>query len=149
MSHGHSKLCFHCIVAPHLSGLIHLMLMLYQTPLIDHCYSPLVWVECTPLLWINAPHPYSCVHLSFMDLFTSHIRTLKCSSQIHFVLGCTPQVIFAQVHVSQSVRLWHRLSLKLLHGLLLNFSCGFPWAICPDVCFIFEKQFFRNFVCFR
>ncbi len=25
---------------------------------------------------------------------------------------------------------------SLLHGVLKNFSCGFPWAICPDVfCF--------------
>ncbi len=31
------------------------------------------------------------------------------------------------------VRLWHRLSLKLLHGFLSNFSCGFPWAIFPEV----------------
>ncbi len=35
------------------------------------------------------------------------------------------------------------LSLKLQHGLLSNFSCGFPWAICPDVFFfIFEKKNF-------
>ncbi len=39
-----------------------------------------------------------------------------------------------------SVRLWHRLSLKLLHGFLSNFSCGFPGAIGPDVFFIFEKK---------
>ncbi len=35
--------------------------------------------------------------------------------------------------VRPSVRLWYRLALKLLHGLLSNFSCCFPWAICPDV----------------
>ncbi len=44
------------------------------------------------------------------------------------------------------VRLWHRLSLKLLHGFLSNFDCGFPWAICPDVIFIFEKKNFLNFL---
>ncbi len=44
-----------------------------------------------------------------------------------------------------SVRLWHRLSLKLLHGLLSNFSCGFPRAIWPDVFIIFEKKFFFDF----
>ncbi len=46
-----------------------------------------------------------------------------------------------------SVRLWHRLSLKLLHGFLSNFSCGFPWAICPDVlkkkCFLIFTNIFR------
>ena len=35
-----------------------------------------------------------------------------------------------------SVCLWHRLSPKLLHGFLSNFSCGFSWAIWPD-CFPF------------
>ncbi len=50
---------------------------------------------------------------------------------------------------SPVVRLWHRLSLKLLDGLLSNFCCGFPWAICPDVFLIFEKKkFFRNFSVF-
>ncbi len=53
-----------------------------------------------------------------------------------------------------SVRLWHRLSLNFMHGFLSNFSCGFPWAICPDVFFffIFKKKkiefftiFFTNF----
>ncbi len=45
------------------------------------------------------------------------------------------------------VRLWHRLSLKLLLGLVSNFSCGFPWAICPDVFFRLKKkkiEFFPN-----
>ncbi len=40
-----------------------------------------------------------------------------------------------------SVRLWHRLSLKLLHGFLSNFGCGFPWAICPDVFWFFYAYF--------
>ncbi len=31
-----------------------------------------------------------------------------------------------------SVRLWHRLSPKLFHGFVSNYSCCFPWAICPD-----------------
>ncbi len=44
------------------------------------------------------------------------------------------------VRASSVVRLWHRLSLKLLHGFLSNFSCGFPWAICPDVCFSFLRK---------
>ncbi len=42
-----------------------------------------------------------------------------------------------------SVRLWHRLSLNFMHGFLSNFSCGFPWAICPDIFFIFKK--IKNF----
>ncbi len=33
-----------------------------------------------------------------------------------------------------------RFSLKLMHGFLSNFGCCFPWAICPDVFFIFEKK---------
>ncbi len=37
-----------------------------------------------------------------------------------------------------AVRLWHRLSLKLLYGFLSNFSFGFPWPICPDFVFIFN-----------
>ncbi len=47
---------------------------------------------------------------------------------------------------SSVVRLWHRLSLKLLHGLLSNFSCGFPWAICPAFFFMFEKKFVFDFL---
>ncbi len=48
--------------------------------------------------------------------------------------------------VCPSVRLWRRLSLKLLHGFLSIFCCGFPWAICLDVFFIFEKK--RHFLIF-
>ncbi len=33
-----------------------------------------------------------------------------------------------------------------MHGFLSNFSCGFPWAICPDVYFIFEKKTFSDFL---
>ncbi len=51
--------------------------------------------------------------------------------------------------MSYVVRPWHRLSLKLLHGLLSNFNCGFPWAICPDVFFNFFFLFFRIFFLFR
>ncbi len=50
-----------------------------------------------------------------------------------------------EIRLLYVVRLWHRLSLKLLHGLLSNFSCDFPWAICPDVFFIFEKNSFLIF----
>ncbi len=39
-------------------------------------------------------------------------------------------------------RLWHQFSLKLLHGLLSNSSCGFPWAICPNVFFFLKKKNF-------
>ncbi len=45
-----------------------------------------------------------------------------------------------------SDRLWHQLSLNFMHGFLSNFSCGFPWAICPDIFFIFEKKNFLNFL---
>ncbi len=45
-----------------------------------------------------------------------------------------------------SVHLWHRLSLKLLHGFLSNFGCSFPRAIYPDSFFIFEKKIFFNFL---
>ncbi len=48
--------------------------------------------------------------------------------------------------VRPSVRLWPRLSLKLLHGFLSNFSCGFPWAICPEVFFNFEKKIILIFL---
>ncbi len=48
--------------------------------------------------------------------------------------------------VRPSVRLWHRLSLKLFHGFLSNFSCGFSWATCPEVFFIFEKK--NSMICF-
>ncbi len=55
--------------------------------------------------------------------------------------------------VRPSVRLWHRLSLKLLYGFLSNFSCGFPWAISPDAVFQFWKKkifwFFTNIFRFR
>ncbi len=42
-----------------------------------------------------------------------------------------------------SVRLWHRLFLKLLHAFLSNIGCGFRWTICPDVFFVFF--WFLNF----
>ena len=35
---------------------------------------------------------------------------------------------------------------EVIAWMLSNFSCGFPWAICPDVLFIFD--FFRNFFVF-
>ncbi len=48
-----------------------------------------------------------------------------------------------------SVRLWHQLSLTLLHGFLSNFSCGFPCSICPGgffffFCFVFFFFIFEN-----
>ncbi len=49
--------------------------------------------------------------------------------------------------IRPSIRLWHRLSPNFMHGFLSNFSCGFPWAICPDVLFHFWKKklkFFTN-----
>ena len=39
-----------------------------------------------------------------------------------------------------------QLSLNLMHGLLSNFSCGFPWAIRSDFFWIFEKKFFFDFL---
>ncbi len=51
------------------------------------------------------------------------------------------------VRPSSVVRLWHRLSLKLLHGLLSNFSCGFPWDIIMSRLFChFWKKFFFEFL---
>ncbi len=51
--------------------------------------------------------------------------------------------------VRPSVRRWHRLSLNFMHGFLSNFSCGFPWATCPDL-FSFKKiEFFTNIFRFR
>ncbi len=44
------------------------------------------------------------------------------------------------VRRTSSVGLWHQLSLNLLHGILSNFGCCFPWAIPPDVFWIFEKK---------
>ncbi len=32
-----------------------------------------------------------------------------------------------------AVRLWHRLSLNLLHGFLSDFGSCFPWAICRTI----------------
>ncbi len=43
------------------------------------------------------------------------------------------------------VRLWYRLSLKLLYGFLSNFTCGFPWAMPQEVFWIFEKNIFFYF----
>ncbi len=63
-------------------------------------------------------------------------------------------VLLDYVSCPSPVRLWHRLPLKLLHGILWNFSCGFPWAICMiclDVFFLlFEKKgiFLRIFFVF-
>ncbi len=45
-----------------------------------------------------------------------------------------------------SVRLWHQLSLNFMHGFLSNFSCGFPWAICPDVFFHFFLKKMKKIV---
>ena len=46
------------------------------------------------------------------------------------------------------VRLWHRLSLNLLHGFLSNFSCCFPYAIYARTFFEFWKKWklFLNFL---
>ena len=47
------------------------------------------------------------------------------------------------------VRLWHRLSVNLLHGFLSNFSSCFPWVIRQDVFFNLKKNngiFFIVFV---
>ena len=33
-----------------------------------------------------------------------------------------------------------QLSLNLMHGLLSNFGCCFPWAICWNFCWNFEKK---------
>ncbi len=46
------------------------------------------------------------------------------------------------------VRLWHRLSLKLLHGFLSNLSCGFPWAIWLEGFFFFFWFCLRIFFMF-
>ncbi len=50
-----------------------------------------------------------------------------------------------------SVRLWDRLSLKLLHGFLSNLSCAFPWAICSDVFSLLKTifDFFTKYYFFR
>ncbi len=49
-----------------------------------------------------------------------------------------------------AVRLWHRLSLNLLHGFLSNFGSCFPWAICPDVFYFLKTKldFLRIFFVF-
>ncbi len=58
-----------------------------------------------------------------------------------------PSVCSSSVRTSvhPSVCLWHQLSLKLLHGFLSNFSCGFSWAICLDVFVQFFFFIFKNF----
>ena len=60
--------------------------------------------------------------------------------------------LFSVVRRPSVVRLWHRLTLKLLHGFLSDFSCGFPWTICPDFFSVFNLKknfFFTNIFRFR
>ncbi len=64
------------------------------------------------------------------------VASIALIGLIHFYLCLT---VSAQLMKSKfarrpsSVRLWYRLSLKLLHGFLSNCTCGFPWAIPPDI----------------
>ncbi len=74
---------------------------------------------------------FVCIFLALLDYVSrAHGIKIRPSSVVR--------------RLSSVVRLWHRLSLKLLHGFLSNFGCSFPRSICPDVLF-FEIFFFLIF----
>ncbi len=79
------------------------------------------------------------IMISRKEIRTYFLALLDYVSRAHEI-----EIRPSSVRPSSVVRLWHRLSLKFLHGLLSNFSCGFLWTICPDFFFffIFEKNFF-------
>ena len=82
---------------------------------------------------------------SFQTFFLNFLLTgLHKSTAFLALLDYVSRVHEIEIRTS-CVRLWHRLSLKLLHGFLSNFSCGFPWAICPDFFFLFIFDLFFNF----
>ncbi len=86
-----------------------------------------------------------CLHFDTSHFNDKFLALLDYVSRAHEI---KIRPLFVVRRLSYVVRPWHRLSLKLLHGLLSNFSCRFPWAICPDVFFIFEKIFFFDFLGF-
>ncbi len=51
-----------------------------------------------------------------------------------------------EIEICPSIRLWHQLSLNLLCGFLSKFGCCFPWAICPEVFWIFERKMIFGFL---
>ena len=108
---------------------------------------------------------YQCANLKFSVLTVFSARLyfyvqIDCGNKLHCLVThfLAPLDYVSRAHKSRaheieirpsvrpsSVRLWHRLSLTLLYGFLLNFSCGFPWAICPDGLLIFRKKNFFDF----
>ncbi len=80
-------------------------------------------------------------------LCPSHMYRYTCIIPLVWPLKLPIKDIFKSAWLCQqsswnrnlSIRLWHRLSPKLLHGFLSNFSCE-PWAICPEFFLIFKKQ---------
>ncbi len=83
------------------------------------------------------PIPLAVVNDRGAFRFNDFLALLDYVSRAHEIEIRPSSVVRPSVRppVRPSVRPWHRLSLKLLHGLLSNFSSGFPWAISPDVFF--------------
>ncbi len=71
------------------------------------------------------------------------LALLDYVSRAHEIEIRPSSVVRPSVRGPSPVRLWHRLSLKLLHGFLSNFGCGFPWAICPEKNFELFTNIFR------
>ena len=59
-------------------------------------------------------------------MYTHFLAVLNYVSRAHAIA----------IRPSSAVCLWHRLSLKLLHGFLSNFSLCFPWAIYAETFFV-------------
>ncbi len=78
-----------------------------------------------------------CVNFLVTDRFTFRYKGGPVS--IHVFLALLDSVSRAYSKgILSVVRLWYRLSLKLLHEFLSNFNCGFLWAIRPDFFFFFS-----------
>ena len=108
----------------------------------------------------------SCQELQVNDpelSYRSEASTLTLNSQISMMEGYVNDsppnfwlwltVIRAhEIEIRRpSVRLWHQLSLNLLHGFLSNVGCCFPWAIRAGVFFFIiflNWEFVRIFFVF-
>ena len=83
--------------------------------------------------WIFSSVVHTKVLLRFLKFWVSDFSEIFSSAWL-----CQQLCHEIENRPSYVIRLWHQLSLKLLHEFLSSFSYGFPWPICEDV-FIFEK----------
>ncbi len=105
------------------------------------------WIGiCFVKKWVSKSNNIFITHVFSVSSFT--VPTLQ-NNQFLALLDYVSRAHKIEIRPTSvrrwSVRLRHRLCLKLLHGFLSNFSCGFPCAICPNILFNFWN-FFKFFL---